>query len=129
MIDLKVLEKESTTNVENFATRIASKLDFLDVEILRKFYVAGDKFPDDIQPYCFPILYLEMRNNNDLKIGIEALRKRLDNLVKFDFLEKVNKANPTIYYPVKGREALIRLIIVKFFALHGLQNFYDKSKK
>jgi len=102
---------------------LAERLDFWDVQILRKFYMTGRGFPFDTQPYCFPILYREMRETHRLKIGTEAVRKRLSNLVKCGFLEKVKRTNPANYEPVRNKEKLIRAVIMKFFMIHGLTKF------
>ncbi len=97
------------------------KLDFLDIQILRKFYMTGEEFPNDTKPYCFPILYLELKVNKQIKIGMEGLRKRLNNLVKLGLLEKVKHSNPTSYLPVRGKEEFVRNLIKRFFAIHGLE--------
>ncbi len=102
---------------------LVERLDFIDIQILRKFYMTGKEFPNDTQPYCFPLLYKEMKTNHRLKIGMEALRKRLNNLVKLGLIVKVKKSNPVNYMPVKGREKFIRGVIVKFFVLNGLTKF------
>lgn len=90
---------------------------------MRKFYTTGKEFPNDTQPYCFPILYKEMKEVHRLKIGMEALRKRLDNLVKVGFLEKVSSSNPTNYIPVTGKEKLMRACIIQFFTINGLRQY------
>lgn len=102
---------------------LAERLDFLDVQILRKFYMTGKEFPFDTEPHCFPILYREMKDAHHIKVGPEALRKRLSGLVKCGFLEKVRRTNPANYEPVKGREKLVRAVIMKFFMIHGLTKF------
>jgi len=109
--------------VLDVSLKLAEKLDFLDVQILRKFYMTGKKFPLDTQPFCFPMLYREMKENHHLKIGIEALRKRLGNLVKIGFLLKIKQSNPTSYFPVNGVEQSVRAVITKFFLIHGLTKF------
>lgn len=102
---------------------LIDRLDLIDVIVLKKFYATGRTFPFDTQPYCFPILFKEMKENNNLKIGNEALRKRLDILVETKFLEKVNNSNPTNYFPINGKENFVRLVITKFFVLNGLNKF------
>lgn len=102
---------------------LADRLDFLDIQILRKFYMTGKEFPSDTQPYCFPILYREMKETHRIKIGSEALRKRLSGLVRVGFLSKVGRTNPANYEPVGGREKLVRAVIMKFFMIHGLSKF------
>jgi hypothetical protein len=102
---------------------LAERLDFLDIQLLRKFYVTGKEFPHDTQPFCFPILFREMKTNHHLKIGIEALRKRLNNFVDMTLLEKIKNSNPTGYTPVAGREELARAVVTKFFLIHGLTKF------
>ncbi len=104
-------------------TSLAEKLDFLDIQILRKFYITGKDFPHDCQPYCFPILYQEMKTNRQIKIGMEALRKRLDNLVRCGFIAKVNNSNPTVYLPIRDKEKIVRAIIMKFFIINGISGF------
>ncbi len=103
---------------------LAEKMDFWDVQILRKFYITGRDFPFDTQPYCFPILYQELKDSNRLKVGSEALRKRLSNLVKCGFLEKIKKSNPTNYGPVREKEKIVRAVIMKFFVIHGLRSSF-----
>ncbi len=110
-----------TSDQEIFA--LIDRLDLIDVIVLKKFYATGKDFPFDTQPYCFPILYKEMKENNNLKICMEALRKRLDVLVKAKLLEKINNSNPTNYIPINGKETFVRLLITKFFVLSGLTKF------
>jgi hypothetical protein len=110
-----------TSDREMFA--LIDRLDLIDVIVLKKFYATGKNFPFDTQPYCFPILYKEMKENNNLKICMEALRKRLDVLVKAKLLEKINNSNPTNYIPINGKETFVRLLITKFFVLSGLAKF------
>lgn len=105
------------------AVALAERLDFLDVQLLRKFYMNGKEEPFDLQPYCFPILYNEMKVSHKIKIGMEALRKRLNNLVKLDLLEKIKHSNPTNYGPVGDKNYFIRAVITKFFVINGLTKF------
>lgn len=112
-----------TEDLETVLIDFVERLDFLDVQLLRKFYSTGKEFPLDTQPHCFPILYKEMCDNHHLQIGAEALRKRLDNLVRVGFLGKIQKSNPTNYTPLAGKEQLIRAMIMKFFLIHGLTKF------
>lgn len=109
---------------EKAVSIIAERLDFWDIQILRKFYVTGKEFPFDTQPYCFPILYRELREAHRLKVGAEALRKRLHCLVRHGFLEKVRKTNPTTYEPIRGKEDVVRAVVMKFFLIHGIQSSF-----
>jgi len=111
------------SDFEQAAGLLAEKLDFLDVQILRKFYTTGRDFPFDTQPFCFPILYREMKDSHRLKICQEAFRKRLDNLVVAGFLGKVRGSNPVNYEPVRDKDKLVRAVITKFFLIHGLTKF------
>lgn len=113
----------ATKDLEAVLMEFVDRLDFLDVQLLRKFYSTGKEFPFDTQPHCFPILYKEMRDAHHLQIGPEALRKRLDNLVRVGLLDKIRNSNPTNYMPLTGKEQLIRAMIVKFFLTHGLHQF------
>lgn len=99
---------------------LIERMDFLDIQILRKFYMTNKEFPNDTQPWCFPILYMEMKVNHRMTIGMEALRKRLDELVKVGFLEKIGNSNPTNYIPVAEKVQLVKALITKFFLINGL---------
>lgn len=123
LINISEKENIEKSDVIEKITEFAEKLDFIDIQILRKFYMTGKEFPNDTQPYCFPLLYKEMKVNNRLKIGVEALRKRLNNLVKLGLLEKVKHSNPTGYRPIKEKVNFVRGIIIKFFILNGLTKF------
>lgn len=103
--------------------KLAERLDFIDIQILRKFYMTGKEFPNDTQPYCFPLLYKEMKTTHHLKIGLEALRKRLNNLAKLGLLAKIKHSNPTSYGPIKEREVFVRAVILRFFLISGLTKF------
>ena len=81
----KLQEKEFVDEI----VIIVEKLDFLDIQILRKFYMCGKDYPFDTQPFCFPILYQEMKTVQKIKIGLEGLRKRMDALVNLKLLEKI----------------------------------------
>lgn len=105
------------------AVALAERLDFLDIQILRKFYMNGREQPFDLQPYCFPMLYNEMKVNHKIKIGVEALRKRLNNLTRLGILEKIRHSNPTNYNPLVDKSYFIQAVITKFFVINGLTKF------
>lgn len=118
------MQEENLKNKDlELVLEFAERLDFLDVQILRKFYMTGKSFPQDTQPFCFPILYREMKMNHHLKIGMEALRKRLNAFVRMKLLSKVKHSNPTSYLPARGREQFVRAVVTKFFLIHGLTKF------
>jgi len=56
-----------------------------------------------------------MKENHHLKIGNEALRKRLENLVKLNLLEKIKYSNPCNYAPINEKENFVKALIIKFF--------------
>ena len=96
LIEPFTVQQRDNINVDfEYAITLAERLDFLDIQLLRKFYMSGKEQPFDLQPYCFPLLYGEMKVNHKIKIGLEALRKRLNNLVKLNLIEKVRHSNPT----------------------------------
>jgi len=123
LLDEGAVIESISGRTEDPISNLAERLDFLDVQILRKFYTTGKEFPYGTQPYCFPILFKEMKTSHQLKIGMEALRKRLDNLTRLEFLVKIKHSNPTNYSPVRGKENLVNSIILKFFIIHGLTKF------
>lgn len=105
------------------AIALAERLDFLDVQLLRKFYMNGKEQPFDIQSYCLPILFNEMKITHKMKIKLNAFRYRINNLVKLGLLTKVLKSNPAVYLPLKNKEMFVRGVITKFFILNGLLKF------
>lgn len=105
---------------EDMVVSLAERLDFINIQILRKFYMTGREFPHDTQPHCFAVLFMEMKTFHKVRIGSEALRKRLDKLVSMKLIEKVGRTNPANYFPVKGREQTIRAVITRFMMNNGL---------
>jgi len=114
---------EIREGTEDVILKLAERLDFIDVQILRKFYMTGKEFPNDTQPYCFPLLYREMKISHHLKIGMEALRKRLNGLVRLGLLTKIKNSNPTNYAPIHEKEGFIRSVVIKFFIMNGVTKF------
>lgn len=119
----EVVQPGKTEIIFEQAIILAERLDFLDVQLLRKFYMNGKDQPFDLQPYCFPILYSEMKVNHKIKIGMEALRKRLNNLVRLGLVDKIRHSNPTNFGPVVDKSHFVRAIIAKFFVINGLTKF------
>lgn len=115
----RVFEKE-IDKIEDLVER----LDFLDVIILKKFYLTGKEFPSDTEPYCFPILFYEMKKKHKMKIGREALRKRLDNLTKLGLLEKIKNSNPSNYLPIPEKKRFVKMLIKKFLLLAGFSQIF-----
>lgn len=122
MNQIKKLETEVKDIVDEIS-QLAERLDFLDIQILRKFYITNKPFPNDTKPWCFPLLYKEMKTKHKMKLGLEGFRKRLDNLVKLGFLVKIKHSNPVNYMPIEEKRRFVRLIITKFFLIHGLDKF------
>jgi hypothetical protein len=122
-MNVSIEKNIESEELETILLGLVERLDFIDIQILRKFYTTGKEFPFDTQPFCFPILYREMKEVHHLKIGLEALRKRLDNLVRHGFIVKVQSSNPTSYMPVRGKERMIRAVIMKFFLINGIAKF------
>jgi hypothetical protein len=114
------IEEENTLDE---LSKLVDRLDFLDIQILRKFYISGKEYPLDTQPFCFPILYQEMKTTYKIKVGLEGLRKRMDGLVKLGLLEKIKHSNPVSYSPIAERSAGVRGVITKFFLINGLTRF------
>jgi hypothetical protein len=112
----------SQKNIDSIVL-IADRLDFTDVQILRKFYLVEKEQPMDSQPYCFPILFREMKKNGQIKIGVEGFRKRLNNLERVGLLKKIKHSNPTIYLPVDDNKEVVHAIIKRFFFVNGLEKF------
>ena len=123
LIETSTIQHGDNNGDYDHAIMLAEKMDFLDIQLLRKFYMNGKEQPFDLQPYCFPLLYSEMKVNNKIKIGMEALRKRLNNLVKLSLLEKIRHSNPTNYGPLVDKTYFVRAVITKFFVINGLTKF------
>ncbi|MBI2084170.1 MAG: hypothetical protein HYT70_00950 [Candidatus Aenigmarchaeota archaeon] len=114
---------EENNSAANLAIELAERLDFVDVQILRKFYMTGKDYPFDCQPHCFPILYHEMKTVHKMRIGVEGFRKRLERLVKTELLLKIKHSNPVSYSPVRNKDNFVRAVITKFFLISGLTKF------
>ena len=111
------------TNDFEDAIILAERLDFLDVQLLRKFYMNGKEQPFDLQPYCLPILYREMKVTHHIKIGLNAFRYRLNNLVKLGLLDRIYRSNPALFTPVRDKDNFVRAVVTKFFLINGLLKF------
>jgi hypothetical protein len=97
---------------------ILSKFDVINVKILQKFYGKTiDPFSGEINSYDVKTLH-EFLKREGLKINIETLRKRLDNLVSLNFLEKVD-TYPRIYTAVRDLEK-IKIIQSKIMLLRSI---------
>jgi len=123
--------KENTSNflemksVEKIDFTILSKFDVINVKILQKFYGKTiDPLSSDINSYDVETLH-ELLKIEGIKINKETLRKRLENLVSLNFLEKV-ETYPRIYTAVRDIEK-IRAIQSKISLLRSI--FEPKSDK
>ena len=128
MTDTILLEDSSVNNSNleiNFdhAIALAERLDFLDIQLLRKFYMNGKEQPFDLQPHCLPILYREMKVTHRVKIGLNAFRYRLNNLVKLGVLDRIYRSNPALFTPVRDKDSFVKAVITKFFLINGLLKF------
>lgn len=103
---------------EKIDLTILSKFDVINVKILQKFYGKTiDPFSGEINSYDVKSLH-EFLKREGLKINIETLRKRLDNLVTLNFLEKVD-TYPRIYTAVRDLEK-IKIIQSKIMMLRSI---------
>jgi hypothetical protein len=103
---------------EKIDLTILSKFDVINVKILQKFYGKTiDPFSGEINSYDVKTLH-EFLKREGLKINIETLRKRLDNLVSLNFLEKVD-TYPRIYTAVRDLEK-IKIIQSKIMMLRSI---------
>jgi len=103
---------------EKIDLTILSKFDVINVKILQKFYGKTiDPFSGEINSYDVKSLH-EFLKREGLKINIETLRKRLDNLVSLNFLEKVD-TYPRIYTAVRDLEK-IKIIQSKIMMLRSI---------
>lgn len=120
----EVISKHGDNNI-NFenAVMLAERLDFLDIQLLRKFYMNGKEETFNLQSYCLPILFNEMKLTQKVKIKLNAFRYRINNLVKLGLLTRVLKSNPAIYLPLENKEMFVKTVVTKFFVLNGLLKF------
>ena len=104
--------KENTTlnsleikSAEKIDFTILSKFDVINVKILQKFYGKTiDPLSSEINSYDVETLH-ELLKIEGIKINKETLRKRLENLVSLNFLEKVD-TYPRIYTAVRDIEKI-----------------------
>ena len=124
--------KENTTlnsleikSAEKIDFTILSKFDVINVKILQKFYGKTiDPLSSEINSYDVETLH-ELLKIEGIKINKETLRKRLENLVSLNFLEKVD-TYPRIYTAVRDIEK-IRAVQSKISLLRSI--FEPKSDK
>lgn len=69
------------------------------------------------------MLYKEMKDLHKMKIGVEALRKRLKILINNGLLLKISGTNPSSYMPINEKEGFIKAVITKFFLINGITKF------
>ena len=122
--DIPIRQKASVlfSSHEDQVVSLAERLDFMNIQILRKFYDTGLDFPKDTQPHCFTVLYSEMKMFHKVRIGVEAFRKRMDRLVSVGLLEKAGRTSPANYFPIRGYEHTVRAVIKRFMMNNGLSN-------
>jgi len=122
--DMKLDEKYLNVGFDlKSVNELAERLDLTDVLILRKFYFNKRDSTSSTVPYCFPLLYKEMKEVHKMKIGIEALRKRLKVLLDIGLLVKVERSNPSSYLPVEEKTMFVKAVIIKFGLINGFTNF------
>jgi len=119
---LNSLEIKSSEKID---FTILSKFDVINVKILQKFYGKTiDPLSSEINSYDVETLH-ELLKIDGIKINKETLRKRLENLVSLNFLEKIN-TYPRIYSAVRDIEK-IKNIQSKIALLRSI--FEPKSKE
>lgn len=112
-------------SVEKIDFTILSKFDVINVKILQKFYGKTiDPLSSEINSYDVETLH-ELLKIEGLKINKETLRKRLENLVSLNFLEKI-ETYPRIYTAVRDIEK-IKTIQSKISLLRSI--FEPKSNE
>ncbi|MEM1634295.1 MAG: hypothetical protein QXP34_01415 [Candidatus Aenigmatarchaeota archaeon] len=126
-LENKLLSASPLTEI--FIKQVLERIDFIDVLILKKFYITGKEFPNDIQPYCFPFLYNELKLQHQINLTLEGLRKRLNSLVNLGLLKKVEKTNPSVYFPREEMKDVVRKIIFKFFERYGFESLLKDLMK
>jgi len=92
-------------SVEKIDFTILSKFDVINVKILQKFYGKTiDPLSSEINSFDVETLH-ELLKIDGIKINKETLRKRLENLVSLNFLEKID-TYPRIYTAVRDIEKI-----------------------
>ncbi|MCS7094022.1 MAG: hypothetical protein RMJ18_02475 [Candidatus Aenigmarchaeota archaeon] len=93
----------STVVEDKIDLNFVLKFDVITIKILQKFYGKEiDPLTTDLNSFDLKKLH-KLLEIEGLKINIETLRKRLDNLVSLGFLEKVS-TYPRIYMAVREIE-------------------------
>jgi hypothetical protein len=118
--------KESLKSEDRIDFTLLTKFDVINVKILQKFYgKIIDPLSGEINSYDLKTLH-EFLKREGIKINIETLRKRLDNLVRLNFLEKVN-TYPRIYSAVRDLEK-IKTIQSKILMLKSIFEARNESE-
>ena len=90
---------------ESINLSLIAKFDVITIKILQKFYGKEiDPLTSEINSFDLKRLH-RLLEIDGLKINIETLRKRLDNLVSLGFIEKVS-TYPRIYSAVRDIEKI-----------------------
>jgi len=108
---------------------IATRLDRVDVLLLRRFYITGRPGIDSTQPHVLRVLVNTIRRTGcpvEKRLSYSAIRRRLENLACMGVLETVPHSNPKAYLPVEHLAIDIRKAILSFAAeLVGLRRDGD----
>lgn len=95
----------SLQNKETINLSLIAKFDVITVKILQKFYGKEiDPLTSEINAFDLKKLH-KLLEIDGLKINVETLRKRLDNLASLGFIEKIS-TYPRIYSAVKDIEKI-----------------------
>lgn len=98
--------------------RLASRLDRMDVLLLKEFYYTGQPFPHDTTPHILRVLVDRLKRGDSplAQLSYSGIRRRLENLVALGLVGKIARTNPAAYYPLDWARHPVRRIIQLFAA-------------
>jgi hypothetical protein len=118
MGDQFVFSEQRQAEHEIDVSFLASRLDRMDILLLREFYLTGKAFPDDTISHVLRLLADKVRRGQGplARLSYGAIRHRLENLVALGLLGRIPRTNPAVYYPLDWMVQPVRKTIALFAA-------------
>lgn len=102
------------------------RIDIVDINILRAFYLTGKQPPLDTVPWCFPILYKGFKEKNITQAGSHGFYLKVEKLRKAGLIKKLKRTSPALYEPDDVIKYVIRRSVLMWLANRGLKVSSEK---
>lgn len=97
------------------------RVDLVDINVLRAFYMTNKQHPYDTAPWCFPILFKGFKEKNITRTGRMGFYKKVEKLCKAGLITKLKRTNPVIFEPVDEIKYVVRRSVLMWLANRGLR--------